>query len=505
MATTSSSIVDNKVENPISGDTGIFVFIIIVLLSTVIALISCSDIVDWSDWIKELIIQIYCLIIALGWFSFTGSDNSDDFFWGILIFGIVFGVIVAMILSTYTVFFWLALLTITSSSIFALLYEISQQKRKEAKAWEAKRKNEWQVEQKKRKDWDEEYKEKKLNLTGKIDLAERREESKRLSEQREAENKRRISWDGLYTWRKNKSPKLDILDWDTFSSCLYITWIVSGLFITLGRTSYLPYASPISAISQIHLLLDLRVLITALLLLLLIGKAVVEAFDEGVPEVLALPQFKLPGVEKGTNDIIVKIIQPFIIVTNAILLVIQKITNSIWHVVAMVGIYLYRIGSILADDVIVLVFKDKVWLVVFRVLVTFIAVLVLTLLIKYIAPSIIFYLTSNTSIFSIQLMHLQTIIQLIGIFAVTLFLIVIVCWIWEFAEKPLGKAAFAGSTLIISWCLASIIMHLIVLSSLFNIRGFDTLGIYTLSIILLITSVFIFQVIKRLSKGKIRY
>lgn len=413
MATKSQTIIDNKLENPIAGSTGVAVFIGLILVGAGIAFVLCSEIVDLPEWIKEVTLQIYCLVISLGWFSFTANKNSKDLFdslWGL---GFLTGVIAGMIINPHPAFFWFSLLAVVGIGIIDILDEV---------------------------------------LNG----------------------------------------------WNLLSACLYITWIVAGAFITLGRTSYLPYASPILAISQIHFLLDIRFLVTGLVLLIFTGKAIIEAFDEGTPTIPSLPQLRLQDIRSASGDFVAAVLQPFVIIINAILVVIQKITNVIWQVIATVAVYLFRTGSNLANHFLDVVLNSRIWLSVFRALYSFIVILSVALIVKSISPSIRSYLVSNTSLSSLSSENMWNIILLAGMFAFILILIVSLCKVWRILDKPLSKAAFGGSMLMITWSLAGGVMYCLKLFDVFKLYGFESFGVYTLLIILIVSSVFIFQIIKRL-------
>lgn len=424
-----------KLENPLDGATGVAVFTLVVLLGAGVVFITCSETAltfffDWMKWAilplsfteaEKLIlplIQIFCLLIILGWVAFTGSRDGGDFFIGIVVFGLMLIAFVTAVIYPNHISFWASLLILVLMSFIA--------------------------------------------VEDKTDFSD---------------------------------------DWTKFTAYIYTAWIVSSLFITLGRTSYLPYAEPLVSISQIHFLLDIRILATALILIIFIGKAVIDAADKGIPEIPALPNLKIPELESfAANNLGAAIVNPFINVINAILLVLQKITNLIWYMVATVGVYLYRVGSGLAEYFVKLILESEIWLAIGKTLLTFTFAVIVILGTGYLSPLIKFYLTSDTSFFSISADIFWIIMLLAGGFAGSLCLIVLTGTIWEFKGNLLGKAAFAGSMLLIAWALSAALAYGFNASAFMTLRGFNSMGIYSLFIIVIIGLVFLFQVARSVIK-----
>jgi hypothetical protein len=136
----------------------------------------------------------------------------------------------------------------------------------------------------------------------------------------------------------------------------------------------------------------------------------------------------------------------------------------------------------------------------FKVLCTFGAVIFATLLIKWVSPLIKVYLINDTSLHSLPESGgaIIVLIMFAALLALVLFLIVSICKMWILLDKSLGKAVFGGSMLIIIWSLSGGVMYSLNLFDLFYLHGFDSLGIYTLLIILIISSTFMYRIIQYL-------
>lgn len=127
MATKFKNRAERNIENPLTGDTGIAVFVMLVLIGASVAFVVCSQVIEWSDYIKAIILQLYTLAMLLGWFSFTASRDSEDFFSCFVFVCIGCGVLIAMILTPYAAFFWIALLLTVAFGIVAVIENIKSE------------------------------------------------------------------------------------------------------------------------------------------------------------------------------------------------------------------------------------------------------------------------------------------------------------------------------------------------------------------------------------------
>jgi len=281
--------------------------------------------------------------------------------------------------------------------------------------------------------------------------------------------------------------------WKKILAGIYTVWLITGIITSLGGPRFLNYAQPALQFSGLHFLLDIRYLITACGVVIFVGKAMVDAFKEGTPIIPSLPPFAISSFAAQNGSLIGTIFRPIIILINATLFVVQKITNAAWQVVATVGTYLIRIGVNLAKYVLDIVLTGSIWISILRVLFTFMCIVIVTLLTRYIAPSIVSYFLKEWWPYNLSPGNFTELAVLVGSFILVLILLNSLCKVWDMVDKPLPKSAFAGSMLMVAWALSGIICFGLSRFDSFKFRGFHSLGFYTLIFLLFVGSVFVFQ------------
>lgn len=287
-------------------------------------------------------------------------------------------------------------------------------------------------------------------------------------------------------------------DWQEVLIGVYSAWVVAGSVITLGSTSMLPYSQPALALSEIHLILDARLLLTSFLVLFL-GDSMVRAFGEGPPVIRPLPDIRISETANSSDPMISSIMQPIIVILNVMLLVVQRITNAIWHVIALLCVYLYRTGANLANLVVDLLSTSRLWLELVRVIASFLAVVVFATLVQMISSDVVVYMRSDTSLGSISAQNFWTLTVAAVLFGVTVAIIVALCALWGVRKRALNQASYGGAMLLVAGWLSGGLIYVLSYTGLFRIIGFGTLGLYSLLLILFVGSVFLFQVLKRVA------
>jgi hypothetical protein len=285
-------------------------------------------------------------------------------------------------------------------------------------------------------------------------------------------------------------------DEDKFFVAIYSTWIIVGMIVTLGSFSFLPYAESAIAGENLSLFLNIRFVITALVLAIFVGKAMKDAFDGPQIKVTPLPDILIPDKEDDNP-----MLKPFLTIINAILMVIQKLTNVIWSAIVMLAIFLYRTGINLANRVMDLLENKDIWIGIGRVLLTFAILVLFTLLISTSAESLSGYLSNNTSLFTISLGDFFILLLAGLIFSIAMSFIVLECWLWELVDTPLNRTAFGGAMFLLGCALAGLIVYVLAKTDTLQLNGFKTLGLYTLFMMVAITSIFIYQIAARGLKG----
>jgi hypothetical protein len=279
--------------------------------------------------------------------------------------------------------------------------------------------------------------------------------------------------------------------WNKLVVGLYTVWIVTGIVCSLGNPRLLKYAQPALQLSSLHFFLDVRYFITAFVVVIFVGKSVMDAFREGAPSISTLTGFKTPAFKQ--ESFFTVILRPIAIVVDAVLFVVQKITNAIWQVIATVGVYLIRIGVNLARYFLDLVLNSDIWIAVLKVLLTFATIIVIENVASYIAPGISTYLPREWWPYDISLNNLRELLLFAAGFMLVLTLINGMCRLWELEDIPLPKSALAAAMLMVAWALSGVISFGITRLEFVKLRGFHSLGLYTLLFLLFIASVFLFQ------------
>lgn len=296
--------------------------------------------------------------------------------------------------------------------------------------------------------------------------------------------------------------------WKRILSIIYAEWVFVGFVVTLGSPSLLSYATPVIKLSEIYSLLDLRYLLTICVILAASGDAMVKALSSELPDIVDLPdlRFSIPSKDAYSNELFITILTPLIVILNSFILVFQKLTNIVWHLLVMILIYVYRTGVNLANHLIDLFTNGRIWLQIAKILSTIIMVIIFAIATKGISPFVYKYLTSESSLSLISADIIFTLLKIFGFFLMTLIGIILLSALWSIhtnllTEHYLSQCAFGGSMILISLSLSAGVVYFISKFKILYILGFNYIGVYSLLILFIVGGVFIFQVIKRLSSA----
>src|SRR5215467_6796713 len=86
-AVAAKEAINQSFNNPLSGVVSVCVFVLLVILSTSIAFLFCSELLTISNTLKSNILQIFLFTIFIGWLTFTASDDGIEF----ILMGLVTG------------------------------------------------------------------------------------------------------------------------------------------------------------------------------------------------------------------------------------------------------------------------------------------------------------------------------------------------------------------------------------------------------------------------------
>jgi hypothetical protein len=281
---------------------------------------------------------------------------------------------------------------------------------------------------------------------------------------------------------------------------IYAAWVTAGLFITIGSTSILPYAESALRLEDIHILLSVRFLVTALVIVAMVGKSILDAYSGPRIVINPLPDLSIQN-DGSADDTIQAILTPVITVLNAILSVVQKVTNAVWQVIALIAVFLYRTGKNLADHFVDLISNKGVWFGIARVVLTYTLIVLIAVIVDSHATNMHLYVTSDTSPFAITLGLLLTLIVTGILFAAILSVIVGECVLWKLVDNPLTRASLGGAGLLMALALSAFLLYFIQKAIDFHMDGFKKLGVYSILLLFGVGIVFIYQVTKRATVG----
>lgn len=299
---------------------------------------------------------------------------------------------------------------------------------------------------------------------------------------------------GIYSALNKADAKTE---WDTFIVSIYAAWIIVGIVVTVGSTRFLPYAESAIDLANIHIFLNIRFVVTALLIIALVGKALVDAFNGPPIKISPLQSITLSSGVDDSASPFSALLKALLVVLDAVLSVIQKLTNGVWYVMALLAIFIYRTGINLGNHVVDLVKNGGVWIGIFRVVLTYIVIIAFALMTTASSERITSYLNNDTSIFVVSMGDLGTFLLATFLFSIAMGFVVLECVIWKLGESPLFRSAFGGAMLLVGYALSGYVLYLFGKIDTLHIRGFQTMGLYSLLMLFAVGSVFIYQISKR--------
>lgn len=118
MSTAAKVVQQKTFTNPLEGGAGIVVFLAIVLSLVAVDFVVCSAILPLDPPTKQLILQLFIIVIGLGWYAFTIASEVGDFFVYWLFLAMGCGAPVALVLTQNLYTFWASLVIVDIFAIF---------------------------------------------------------------------------------------------------------------------------------------------------------------------------------------------------------------------------------------------------------------------------------------------------------------------------------------------------------------------------------------------------
>jgi hypothetical protein len=282
--------------------------------------------------------------------------------------------------------------------------------------------------------------------------------------------------------------------WTKVITAIYAAWVVAGVFVTLGSSRLFGYAESAENLAEFHFLLDARYLITVILLLAAFGEALFNAFEAGLPKLPPSP--KLPRLDDAhlSDSAVGMLMRPLFVFANLFIMIADALVTLVWQLIGYIVTYLYRTGKNLAHQFYALITNTKIVKAVGRVIGTFVVVLIYMWFLKAIAPDIVLYLVRTTSLFSLSSEILLAMIRLMFLAIFSIGSVLLLTHLWKAGRSALEQAAFGGSTIMVGLALSAALMYLIARTHLIEIVGFESIGILSLLLVLLLGSVFAYHV-----------
>jgi hypothetical protein len=271
--------------------------------------------------------------------------------------------------------------------------------------------------------------------------------------------------------------------WENLLSSLYVVWVVAGIFITLGNTSYFPYAKPIKELSKIHPLLEIRFLLAIILFALSVVHAVNKAFQEKKP---AIPLIQKPEL-RDVSDSVPPIFRPFVqvlqLILDVLLVVGINILNFIWLGIAKFAAYVVRTGKNLGIHFLNLFVNSKLWKSIIRTLFSFVLILSFTEAILPTLPNLIdYYLRGVYPFYSLHGGAFIALVKIGGLVLLTFFCIFFIWSFWQH-KKSLAEIRDQGSLglafILFAFALSGWVMYGLTHFREFKIIGFSSFGLFS--------------------------
>lgn len=297
--------------------------------------------------------------------------------------------------------------------------------------------------------------------------------------------------------------------WGNLLSSLYVVWIVAGVFITLGNTNYFPYAKPIKELSKIHPLLEVRFLVSIVLLALSVVYAVNKAFRERKPDIPLIQKPELRDISAGILAIFRPFVQVLQVILNVLLEIGINIVNFIWLGLAKFAVYVARTGRNLGNHFLNLLLNGKIWKVIIRTLFSFVLTLCFTgAILPMMSRFIDYYLRSVYPFYSIHGETLVSLIKVGGLSLFTFLCIFLIHSLWQ-PKKSLAEIwdqGSSGSTFIfVAFWLSGVIMYgLAHFREIFkiNIIGFSSLGLFSFITFVFLCAGLLFVIKREIQEGR---
>lgn len=272
-------------------------------------------------------------------------------------------------------------------------------------------------------------------------------------------------------------------------------WSVSGIIISAGTTSFLPYSrSAIEGLNSVHSLLDLRYLLGAIFLGLLIAIASTRAFRAPLPVISDIEAWELE--ELAEDNWVTWLVRPFISIINIFILLLFVIINYLYKAARITAFYFYAVGRNIAELVIELLRIKRIWISILEVVTIFLALVLGTVFITNACPFILDYARSDA--WGIQALDF---IFITGFVSLVLLCLGLAFWVIAEYCNDFVEPLIASFAAIISIAfVAGLLLYMLARLDFLYIGGFRVFGPFSALIVLFIVGGVGRVILKSISK-----
>ncbi len=322
----------------------------------------------------------------------------------------------------------------------------------------------------------------------------------------------------MATWRQDRD-----IRYDKIMESIYVVWIITGIFITIYNVGLFPQHEAISRALDLEMLkdfgisidsktfkniLDIRILMSIIFGLLLGVASLIEAFNRPLPEfenICNLPKIYLKST---TNKIIMLIAEPSLKVAELLLQSFQLLVNACWKMTATIGAYVYYFTFNFTHNLYLYIANKRIWKGILQVVFSLAIVVISSYLLLWLARLSITYLRIDINPLSFFYQHFSLLFSILFLSLGTLLFFSLCRPLWlgrRDWEISLHRVGLFGAMIVLAFAIASGAVHLLDYFKIVPLIGFNSIGPFLLSFLVLILVFMVYIIVKHvLNSDKFR-
>lgn len=279
--------------------------------------------------------------------------------------------------------------------------------------------------------------------------------------------------------------------WKSILVSIYAGGIAVSVFVTVGLTIR-SFARPAQLLAEVFPLLDVRLFVSMVFIMWLGMNAILQTFRAGIPVVKPLPQAPKLGDANLSRPMMDAFLEPLLYVINLISKAFRTLANILWLLIAVFIVFINRTGVNLASHLWSLLFNKEVWRAIMQVLLTLGVVMLFAAFLTLVQSVLVSYLKNNTAFYASisAAIDAATALATIGAFSLlTIFSIIFVCWLLDIGDNIPSSVGYGLSTILVAFSIAGGLMYGLSRIEAWKITGFDSIGLFSLSMVVLLISI----------------